>query len=122
MTAARGGDGRSAPHDHSRRDRASLSSAQGAVQKAATEEEEEPVAGAPAAPGKMPPLGKEDLKRLVERFGALGFHLPKNIDKLKPEDARIIYNQHLQAWGLAHRETPHVHEDRSSRASSCTAR
>ena len=108
MRGGRGSGGRSAPYDSSRRDRASRSASQGAVQEAATEEEEEPVAGPATALGKLPPLGKEDLKRLVERFGALGFHLPKNIDKFKPEDARIIYNQHLQAWGLVRRETPHA--------------
>ena len=102
------GGGRSAPYDSPRRDRASRSASQGAVEEAATEEAAQPPAEAAAAPGKLPPLGKEDLKRLVERFGALGFHLPKNIDKLKPEDARIIYNQHLQTWGLASRETPHA--------------
>ena len=108
MRRGRGRSGRSAPYDPSRSDRASRSGSQGVVEEAATQEEEEPVAGAPAAPGKLPPLGKKDLKRLVERFGALGFHLPKNIDKLKPEDARIIYNQHLETWGLASRETPHA--------------
>ena len=72
-------------------------------EEAATEEEEqeqEPVAEAAAAPGKPPALGKKDLTRLVERFGALGFHLPKDIEKLNPEDARILYNTHLQTWGL----------------------
>ena len=102
------GGGRSAPYDSSRSDRASRSASQGAVEEAATEEAAQPPAEAAAAPGKLPPLGKEDLKRLVERFGALGFHLPKNIDKFKPEDARICYNQHLHAWGLANRETPHA--------------
>ena len=108
MRRGRGRGGRSTPYDPSRSDRASRSGSQGVVEEAATQEEEEPVAGAPAAPGKLPPLGKKDLKRLVERFGALGFHLPKNIDKLKPEDARIIYKQHLETWGLARRETPHA--------------
>ena len=108
MRGARGRGGRSAPYDDTRSDRASRSSAQGAVQEAATQEEEEPVAGAAAAPGKLPPLGKEDLTRLVERFGAFGFHLPKNIDKFKPEDARISYNQHLETWGLTKRDTPHA--------------
>ena len=78
------------------------------VEEAATEEQEEPVAGAAAAPGKLPALGKEDLVRLIERFGSLGFHLPRKIEKLQPEDARIMYNQHLHTWGLVQRETPHA--------------
>ena len=108
MRGARGRGGRSAPHKPARRDRASRSASQVPVEEAATEEQEEPVAGAAAAPGKLPPLGKEDLVRLVERFGSLGFHLPRKIEKLKPEDARIMYNQHLHTWGLVQRETPHA--------------
>ena len=46
--------------------------------------------------------------RLIERFGSLGFHLPRKIEKLQPEDARIMYNQHLHTWGLVQRETPHA--------------
>ena len=63
MRRGRGRGGRSTPYDPSRSDRASRSGSQGVVEEAATQEEEEPVAGAPAAPGKLPPLGKENLKR-----------------------------------------------------------
>ena len=108
MRGARGRGGRSAPHKPARRDRASRSASQVPVEEAATEEQEEPVAGAAAAPGKLPALGKEDLVRLIERFGSLGFHLPRKIEKLQPEDARIMYNQHLHTWGLVQRETPHA--------------
>lgn len=106
--AGRARGGRTAPYETERRDRASRSGTQGAVEEAPTEVAHEPADEAAAAPGKLPPLGKEDLKRLVERFGALGYHLPKNINKFKPEDARISYNQHLETWGLARRETPHA--------------
>ena len=116
MRGGRGrGGGRSAPYDSSRRDRASRSASQGAVEEAATEEEAQPPAEAAAAPGKLPPLGKEDLKRLVERFGALGFHLPKNIDKLRtPESATTS----TCMPGGSRIEKLHMHEARSSRASS----
>ena len=100
----RGGSSAAAGHT-----RASRSAPQAGGEEAATEEEEqeqEPVAEAAAAPGKLPALGKKDLTRLVERFGALGFHLPKDIEKLNPEDARILYNTHLQTWGLTIRDTP----------------
>lgn len=108
MRGGRGRGGRSLPYDATRRTRASGSGRQDVVEEAATEDVLEPVAEPASAPGKMPPLGKEDLLRMVERFGAPGFHLPKNIDTFKPEDARIAYGQHLQTWGLTKRATPHA--------------
>ena len=60
-----------------------------------------------AAPGVLPPLARDGLPRLVERFRGLGFHLPKNVDNFVAEDARINFNAHLQTWGLDKTDVPH---------------
>ena len=109
MSKGRGrGRGRGAPNDPARRERAYRSWVQGVVQEAATEDVLEAGAAADSALGKLPPFGKEELPRLVERFEHLGFHRPKSITKFKPEDARISFNAHLEKWGLSKRDTPHA--------------
>ena len=55
----------------------------------------------PTATGAaLPALGEKDLPRLVERYAAMGFHLPKKAANFKPEDARLKFSRHLSRWGF----------------------
>ena len=110
----------SASRDDSRRDRASRSGRQGVASSDDSDDEPDPPAEE-AQPGNLQPLDKEELTRLVERFASLGFPLPKKIRNLSNEDARCPTTS---TWrpGVSRSAGRHMHEDRSSRASSCTAR
>ena len=62
-------------------------------------------AGTPPPAGtRLAALGEKDLPRLVERYAALSFHLPKKARNFKPEDARLKLNQHVERWGLGKSE------------------
>mmetsp|Transcript_16785 Transcript_16785/g.41583 ORF Transcript_16785/g.41583 Transcript_16785/m.41583 type:complete len:219 (-) Transcript_16785:281-937(-) len=104
---AGGGRARSASRDDSRRGRVS-GSRRNRVASSSSEDDSPDPPAEDAQPGKLPPLDKEDLTRLVERFAGLGFPLPKNVAKLSQEDARCAYNVHMETWGLTQREIPHA--------------
>ena len=48
----------------------------------------------------------DDLEQLVERYGAMGFHLPIRSKSFKPEDTRLAFGAHDELWGFDKWDAP----------------